>query len=86
MDVTGGLAEQVAKLPEEIQPVLNQLLDRLDKLEAATVKDVEVIAQRVNDALVPQLQAVTQTINSVADQVMSLLRKIDGASITIKLG
>ena len=86
LDVTGGLAEQVAKLPAEMQPILSALMDRIAALEAQTAKDTEAIADKVIAALVPQLQALTQTANAVAGEAMAIIRRIDGAAVTVKLG
>jgi hypothetical protein len=81
-----GLKAAVAALPAEIQPILATLLDRIDALEAQTAKDTKAIADEVIAALVPQAQALTQTVNAVANQAMTLIRRIDGASMTVKLG
>jgi len=86
MDLTGGLAQEVSKLPAEFQPVITALMDRIAQLEAQTAKDVDAIADKVIAAMVPQAQALTQTVNAVADQAMTLIRRLDGAQVTVKLG
>ena len=85
LDVTGGLAKAVGKLPAEFQPVLNSLMDRIAELERQSAKDMDALADKVIAALVPQAQAITQTVNAVADQTLTLLRQVDGATITINL-
>lgn len=86
MDVTGGLSEAVKNLPVEARPLIAEIMDRLGALEAQTAKDTEAIADKVIAALVPQVQAVTQTLNAVADEVLTVVRRIDGATITVRLG
>ena len=90
MDVTGGLAQEVAKLPTEIQPVVTNivqaLMDRVDQLETKTAQDISQIADKVIAALVPQAQALTQTVNTVADQGLTLIRELMARGVTIQLG
>ena len=81
-----GLKAAVAELPAEIQPVLSALMDRIDALEAKEAADLNALADKVIAALTPQLQAITQTVNAVADQAMTVIRRVDGAQITVKLG
>lgn len=81
-----GLKAAVAALPAEIQPVLGALMDRIDALETQSAKDTQAIADKVLAALIPQLQAITQSVNAVADQALGVVRRIDGFTITMKLG
>lgn len=86
MDVTGGLAEQVGKLPAELQPVIAALMDRIDALEKQSAADMDQLATKIIAALVPQAQALTQTVNAVADEALTVIRRLDGATLTVKLG
>lgn len=81
-----GLKAAVAALPGEVQPVLTALMDRIDALEAKEAADLDALADKVIAALTPQLQAITQTVNAVADQAMTIIRRVDGATVTVKLG
>lgn len=81
-----GLKAAVAALPAELQPVLSALMGRIDALEAKEAADLDALADKVIAAVIPQLQAMTQTVNAVADQAMTLIRRVDGASMTVKLG
>lgn len=91
MDVTGGLSKAVEALPAELQPILNSAFDRIAVLEAKIAADENALADKIIAALVPQAQAMTQTVNAVGDeftqlirQALKLLGRVDGASI--KLG
>lgn len=91
MDVTGGLAKEVAALPAELQPVLTAAFDRCAALEAKIAADENALANKIIAALVPQAQAMTQTVNAVGDEFTQLIRqalkligRVDGLSI--KLG
>lgn len=90
MDVTGGagkqLSDAIGKLPAEIQPVFMALMDRIDQLETKTAQDISQIADKVIAALVPQAQALTQTVNTVADQGLTLIRELMARGVTIQLG
>lgn len=81
-----GIQKAMAAVPAEVQPLIQYLMDRTDQLEAQTAKDTRAIADKVIAALVPQVQAMTQTVNAVADQAMTLIRRLDGATVTVKLG
>lgn len=83
MDFTGNLSGAISALPAEAQPLIKFLMDRLDALESKEAADLNALADKVIAAVVPQLQAVTQTFNAVADQTLSLLRRVDGASIRL---
>lgn len=83
---TDELVKAAQALPIEVQSVVLPILDRIGQLEAQAAKDTNAIADKVIAAVVPQIQALTETANAVADQAMSLLRRIDGASVTVKLG
>lgn len=83
-----GIQAALKAVPAEAQPLIKMLMDRMDALEAQTAKDAQALAaqidaavEKVIAALVPQAQAMTQTVNAVADQAMTLLRRLDGASI-----
>lgn len=81
-----GIQAALKAAPAEVQPLLQLLMDRLDAPEAQSAKDTKAIADELIAALVPQAQAMAQTVNAVADQAMTLLRRLDGASATIRLG
>lgn len=93
MDLTGGLAGEVAKLPAEFQPVLNALMDHIAQLEAQTAKDVDAIADKVIAGLTPSVnQAVaavntlTVTASAAVTEIVNTARRINGAKITVDLG
>jgi predicted metal-dependent phosphoesterase TrpH len=85
MDFTNGLAQEVAKLPAELQPILVAVVDKVAEIETKTAGDIQAIAKQVIDALVPQVQAVTQTANAGISETLALIRRLDGATITIRL-
>lgn len=81
-----GIQKAMAAAPAELQPLIQYLMDRTDALEAQAAKDTEAIADKVIAAVVPLGQAMVQTVNNVADEAMTLIRRFDGASMTVKLG
>ncbi len=93
MDVTGGLAGEVAKLPAELRPVMEALMDRVMQAEAQSAKDAAAIADRVLAGLAPMVQqavdgvnTLTLTVDASVQEIVGLARRIDGAKVTIALG
>ena len=89
MDVTGGGAVQIAdaikKVPEELQPVLQQVFDRMTTLETKIASDENAIVTKVLEEIGPRLDAIVQTVNAVSDQALTFLRSLDGASVKLTL-
>ena len=85
MDLTGGLSQAIAALPAEAQPLVTMLMDRLDALEAQGARDSKAIADSVTAALVPQIAAMTATVNEVGGEMLTFLRRLDGASVKLTL-
>ena len=55
-------------------------------LESQTAKDTQAIADKVIAALVPQLQAVTQTANDIGWQALDLIRAVEDRGFKVTLG
>jgi hypothetical protein len=90
MDVTKSLADAVNALGPQEKIIVTTLMDRMDALEAKSAADMASMADKVIAALVPQAQAMTQTVNAVADQAttalrefLALVKRIDGAKIVL---
>lgn len=84
MDLLGVQAD-LAKA----QADLNQALDRIEKLEAQSAKDVSSITDGLKSAIVPEVQAARQsidtaivTVNSAVTEILALARRLDGATVT----
>jgi hypothetical protein len=90
IDVTGNAGGQIAAamaaLPAEAQPLIASLMDRIDALEAKEAADLNALADKVIAAVTPQLQAITETVNGLTDQALGVVRRIDGLTLTMKLG
>lgn len=93
IDVTGGLAQEVAKLPAELQPILSALLDRITQLETQTSKDVDAVADKIIAALTPivkqavdAVNTLTVTASSAVGEIVNTARRVNGAKLTIELG
>ena len=93
IDVTGGMAQAIARLPQEMQPVLTALMLSMTDLETKAAKDESAIAQQVIDGLAPMVkQAVdgvntlTLTLDASVQEIVTLARRIDGMSVSVKLG
>ena len=85
-----GLQAALKALPAETQsalmPLLSAIFDRMDALESQTAKDTQAIADKVIAALVPQLQAVTQTANDIGGQALDLIRAVEDRGFKVTLG
>ena len=90
MDVTGNLSGAVAALPKEaaeaMGPVLQAAFDRIQQLEERAATDTNVIADKVIAALVPQLQAITGTVNEIGGEALALLRQVVDNGVHIAIG
>ncbi len=80
-------------LPAEVQPIFEQLMNRIDTLEAQGAKDVNAIADKIIAAVGPKVDAAVEAVNTLTltanasvVEVTALARRIDGASATFKLG
>jgi allophanate hydrolase subunit 1 len=88
MDILG-----LEKLPAEAQPIIKQLLDRVDALEAQSAKDISAIADKVIaglgpkvDEVVTAVNTITLTVNASVVEITALARRIDGAKLKFELG
>jgi hypothetical protein len=88
MDILG-----IQKDLDTTRAALNQALDRIAQLETQTAKDVDAIASKVIGGLSPLVKEATDAINTVALTVnatatiaQNVIRRLDGATATLKLG
>jgi hypothetical protein len=93
MDITGGLAKEIAALPAELQPIINGLLQRIDSLEAQIARDANAIADKVIEALAPRVDEAVKAVNTMtitvgcaADLAIRTIQRVDGMSVAVKLG
>lgn len=88
-----GIQSALKAAPAELQPLLDHLLDRVDALETRGVDDVKSIASQVIAGLSPMVKQATDAVNTLTivasasvTEVTALIRRIDGARFTLKLG
>ena len=80
-----GIQADLAKT----QAALNQALDRIGQLEAQTAKDVSAIIDGLKSAILPEVAAARQSIDTLTvtasaavTEELALVRRIDGATVT----
>jgi Flp pilus assembly protein TadG len=88
MDLLGVQAD-LAKA----QGALALMADRIAALETQTAKDVNAIADKVIAAVLPEVQGARASVDQLAvvvsasvQETLVLVRRIDGAGFTFKLG
>ena len=93
MDFTGGLADAVSKLPAEFQKDFAPFLDQASALESKTALDVNQIVDKVIAGVMPRIDktcaavdTLTLTIGASVQELMTTVQRIDGATVTVKLG
>ena len=77
-----GIQAALKAAPAELQPLITEMLDRMDALEAKAAADENALADKLIAAVVPQIQAITQTINEAISEVLGLARQ----GVSIKMG
>lgn len=72
---------------------IKALMDRVDALEARSAADMQRIADQIIKALAPEVQAMVDAVNTLTvtasaavEEVVNTVRRVDGASVTVKLG
>ena len=73
--------------------LFRSLMDRVDALEARSAADMQRIADQIIKALAPEVQAMVDAVNTLTvtasaavEEVVNTVRRVDGASVTVKLG
>ena len=93
MDFTGGLAAAVAGLPAEFQKDFAPFIDQAAALESKTALDVNQIVDKILAGVMPRIDrtceavdTLTLTVGASAQELLTTARRIDGATVTVKLG
>jgi hypothetical protein len=88
MDLLG-----VQKDLDQAKKDLADALDRIAILEAQTAKDVSLIAGTILAGVTPLLKSavdavntITLTVNATAVELQAIVRRLDGANLTLALG
>lgn len=82
MDVTGGLAQQVSKLPAEMQPIIMAVMDRVAALEAQSAKDANAIADKLIAAILPEIQGARVEFSAAVQEMLVTVKRLNGAVVT----
>jgi hypothetical protein len=81
------------KTVESLQATLNSQQQQIAALEAKIAEDANSIADKLLGQIMPEVRGIRESVDSLilttsnaVDEVVNVVSRIDGASVTVKLG